>query len=228
MNQIFIILLFYFLLKREMKFIDDEHRDYSKSEFSEKSLTKNPFELFNAWFTNAEKKIKSDHNAFALSTVTKDGIPSSRIVLLKNFDERGFVFFTNYESRKGQEISENPNGAMLFFWSELEQQIRIQGLIEKISFDESDEYFKTRPYTSRIGAWVSKQSQPLASRFKLMREVALKMLQNPKDVPLPEFWGGYRLIPNEFEFWQGRPSRLHDRFQFSKIENDWKITRLYP
>jgi pyridoxamine 5'-phosphate oxidase len=211
-----------------MKFINDEHRDYGKSEFSEKSLTYNPFQLFSEWFRNAEKKLKADHNAFALSTVTKDGIPSSRIVLLKSFDERGFVFFTNYESRKGLELSENPNASILFFWSELEQQIRIQGKVEKITDSESNEYFQTRPYTSKIGAWVSKQSRPLSSRFKLLREVALKMLQTPKDVPLPPFWGGYRLVPIEFEFWQGRPSRLHDRFSFLKEGDNWKISRLYP
>jgi pyridoxamine 5'-phosphate oxidase len=211
-----------------MKFINDEHRDYSKNEFSEKTLNKNPFELFAVWVNDAKSSIKTDYNAFSLSTVNEIGQPSSRIVLLKNFDENGFVFFTNYESRKGKEIEINPNVCMLFFWTELERQIRIQGKVEKISQEESEEYFNTRPYTSKIGAWVSRQSQPLKSRFKLLREVSVKVLQNPLEVPLPPYWGGYRIIPDEFEFWQGRPSRLHDRFRYNLNDGNWDIRRLYP
>jgi pyridoxamine 5'-phosphate oxidase len=211
-----------------MKFINDEHRDYSKGEFSEKSLSNNPFQLFSDWFEYAKNNVKSDHNAFALSTVSSNNQPSSRIVLLKSFDERGFVFFSNFESQKGIELEQNPLASILFFWQDLEKQIRILGKVEKISDEESFEYFKTRPYTSKIGAWVSKQSQPLSSRFKLLREVAFKMMQTPKDVPLPPFWGGYRLVPHEFEFWQGRPSRLHDRFKFTKTDEGWKVVRLYP
>ncbi|OGU58354.1 MAG: pyridoxamine 5'-phosphate oxidase [Ignavibacteria bacterium GWF2_33_9] len=211
-----------------MKFIDDQHREYNYNKFTEDSLSTNPFLLFGKWFENAAKKIKSDHNAFVLSTVNHDNQPSSRIVLLKHFDEDGFIFFTNYESQKGNDLLTNPKASILFFWSEMEQQIRIQGKIEKISEKDSEDYFKTRPYTSKIGAWVSKQSRPLSNRFHLLREVALKMLQNPKDVPLPPFWGGYRLIPDKFEFWQGRPSRLHDRFQFDKTDGKWSVTRLYP
>lgn len=211
-----------------MKFIEDEHRDYTKNEFSEKTLSENPFILFSNWFDYAKLNIHTDHNAFALSTVNEIGEPSSRIVLLKSFDEKGFVFFSNYESRKGKELEANPNASILFFWAELERQIRIQGHIEKISEEESNEYFQTRPYTSKIGAWVSKQSQPLTSRFKLLREVALKIFQNPSYVPLPPHWGGYRLIPKEFEFWQGRPSRLHDRFLYKFKESGWQIIRLYP
>lgn len=211
-----------------MKYINDEHRDYGINEFSEKSLEKNPFLLFSEWFNLAKNKVKFDHNAFVLSTSSLENQPSSRILLLKYFDEQGFVFFSNFESKKGKDLESNPKASILFFWPELEKQIRILGTVEKISQEDSYDYFKTRPYTSRIGAWASKQSSPLSSRFKLLREVALKMLQYPLDVPLPPYWGGYRLCPFEFEFWQGRPSRLHDRFQYTKNNGIWTVNRLYP
>ncbi len=211
-----------------MKFINDEHRDYGKNTQEEKVTVNNPIELFEKWFQQAKGSNLLDYNAFVLSTVSKEGQPSSRVLLLKSYNENGFVFFTNYESRKGQELSENPKASMLFFWPQLEKQIRVQGTTEKISPEESYEYFKTRPYTSKVGAWASKQSEPLSSRFHLLREVAVIMMKNPNEVPLPPFWGGYRLIPDEIEFWQGRPSRLHDRFQYQKDTNGWQIKRLYP
>jgi pyridoxamine 5'-phosphate oxidase len=212
-----------------MKFIEDEHRDYAQNNLDEKAIQNNPIELFEKWFNLAKEKNILDFNAFILSTSSIENKPSSRVLLLKSFDDRGFVFFSNYESRKGKELSENPNASMLFFWAQLEKQIRIQGVVNKISPEESYEYFKTRPYTSRVGAWASKQSQPLTSRFRLLREVSIIMMKNPNEVPLPPFWGGYRLTPTEIEFWQGRPSRLHDRFQYKKINNEnWSITRLYP
>jgi pyridoxamine 5'-phosphate oxidase len=211
-----------------MKFINDEHRDYGKSAQEEKLIINNPMDLFEKWFQQAKESNLLDYNAFVLSTVSKEGQPSSRVVLLKSYNKNGFVFFTNYESRKGRELSENPKASMLFFWPQLEKQIRVQGTTEKISPEESYEYFKTRPYTSRVGAWASKQSEPLSSRFHLLREVATIMMKNPNEVPLPPFWGGYRLIPNEIEFWRGRPSRLHDRFQYQQEVNGWQIKRLYP
>ncbi len=212
-----------------MKFIDDEHRDYAQSNLDEKTIKNNPIELFDKWFNLAKESKLLDYNAFILSTSSIENKPSSRVLLLKSYDDRGFVFFSNYESRKGKELAENPNAAMLFFWPQLEKQIRIQGVVNKITPEESYEYFKTRPYTSRVGAWASKQSQPLSSRFRLLREVSVIMMKNPNEVPLPPFWGGYRLTPTEIEFWQGRPSRLHDRFQYLKSNDvNWTITRLYP
>ncbi|HOV92889.1 MAG TPA: pyridoxamine 5'-phosphate oxidase [Candidatus Kapabacteria bacterium] len=213
-----------------MKFIEDQHRDYQKSKLDEQSLTAKPFELFTKWFELAKNANIVDPNAFILSTSTTDGKPSSRVVLLKSYDENGFVFFSNYQSRKAREIDENPNVAMLFFWDDLEKQIRIEGVVEKTSEQESYDYFKTRPYTSKLGSWASRQSQPLSNRFKLIREVAKLMAKypNPNDVPLPPYWGGYRVHPFSFEFWQGRPSRLHDRFLYKLVDDDWKVQRLYP
>ncbi|MGA2296196.1 MAG: pyridoxamine 5'-phosphate oxidase [FCB group bacterium] len=203
-------------------------RDYNKYSFNENSAVQNPFEQFQSWFRDAIDVEMLDPNAFALSTSTKDGKPSSRMLLLKHFDEKGFVFFTNYESRKGRELLENPQASILFFWDKLERQVRIQGKVEIITQKESDDYFQTRPYTSRLGAWASRQSEPLKSRFTLIRQVAQLMVKYPLNVPLPPYWGGYRLIPAEFEFWQGRLNRLHDRIQYIKEKDYWKLIRLYP
>jgi pyridoxamine 5'-phosphate oxidase len=150
------------------------------------------------------------------------------MVLLKQYDSRGFVFYTNYESRKGKEIAENPYGSLLFYWDILERQVRIDGKIEKISKEESEAYFKTRPYASRIGAIASMQSEILPSRFTLMRKVAELIMKHPVKVPLPPYWGGYRLQPETIEFWQGRKSRLHDRFLYTKENSKWNVKRLYP
>lgn len=204
-------------------------RDYSKFSLDSNSISKNPIEQFDIWMKDALKGDFLEPTAVAVSTVNNKGRPSSRIVLLKSYDERGFVFFTNYKSRKGLEIEINPFASMLFFWDKFERQIRIEGKIEKISQQESEEYFFKRPYTSRLGAWASKQSQPLKSRFTLIRHVAGLMAKYPLHVPLPEFWGGYRLLPDEFEFWQGRESRLHDRFRYTLNSiNVWEIDRLSP
>lgn len=208
--------------------LKETHRDYKKSSLDINNICHDPIEQFAKWFDDAVKAGFPDPNAMCLSTASKEGKPSSRMLLLKDFDKNGFVFYTNYTSRKALEIEENPFGALLFFWDVLERQVRIEGRIEKISAEESDKYFQTRPYTSKIGAWASKQSSELPSRFTLLREVAKLMLKYPIKVPLPPFWGGYRLIPDLFEFWQGRPNRLHDRFQFKLIENNWEIKRLYP
>lgn len=211
-----------------MSYIEDKHRDYKKHILTESNISRNPIHQFADWFEEAGKAGILDPNAMILSTAGKDLIPSSRVVLLKQFDEKGFVFFTNYESRKGIEINENPNAALLFFWDVLERQIRIKGKIEKATRTESEDYFNTRPYSSRIGAIASKQSKALKSRFTLMREVAKLIFKYPKHVPLPDNWGGYRLIPDMFEFWQGRESRLHDRFRYDLDYSGWNISRLYP
>jgi len=205
-----------------------ERRDYKKMSFNEDVANDSPFEQFRIWFEQALDSDFLDPNALALSTADKNGRPSSRMVLLKEYDNKGFIFFTNYDSRKGKEISENRYASMLFFWDKLERQIRIEGKLEKISNSESYDYFKTRPYTSRLGAWASKQSSQLSSRFKLMKEVAILMAKYPKDVPLPPYWGGFRLVPDSFEFWQGRESRLHDRIKYDLISGYWKKKRLYP
>ena len=210
------------------KILFDLRQDYARGKFDEKSLMTNPFEQFDKWFTEAVDAGAPEPNALVLSTATPDGKPSSRVLLLKSFDERGFVFFTNYEGRKGEEISANPYGSMLFFWQSLERQVRIDGRIEKISTEDSEKYFVTRPYTSRVGAWASKQSRPLKSRYTLIKEVAKLMAKYPINVPLPPFWGGYRLVPEEIEFWQGRPSRLHDRFRYTLTDGLWTPTRLAP
>jgi len=211
-----------------MEDLSNIRRDYSKFSLDYDTIDKDPFKQFDVWMKDALKGDFLEPTAFSVSTVSSGGKPSSRIVLLKSYDERGFVFFTNYESRKGIEISGNNYAAFLFFWDKFERQIRIEGKIEKISPQESEEYFSKRPYTSRLGAWASKQSQPLKSRFTLIRKVAGLMLKYPLNVPLPDFWGGYRLIPDEFEFWQGRESRLHDRFNYKLHNGNWKIERLSP
>ena len=203
-------------------------RSYTKSELKVSSVNHNPFIQFEKWFDEAIKAEMLEPNAMVLSTVSIENKPSSRVLLLKKLDEKGFIFFTNYESRKGNEIANNPNASLLFYWDQLERQIRIEGIIEKITFEESDDYFQTRPYTSRIGAWASKQSQLLKSRTILVKDAAFLMAKYKSNVPLPPFWGGYRLIPTAIEFWQGRDSRLHDRIKYELIENEWQICRLYP
>jgi pyridoxamine 5'-phosphate oxidase len=220
-------------MRNEMNdlYIVNEHmdrRDYKKMSFNENIAHNDPFEQFKIWFEQALDSNFLDPNAFAISTADKNGRPSSRMVLLKEYDSKGFIFYTNYESRKGKEIKENPYASMLFFWDKLERQIRIEGKVERVSEEESYDYFKTRPYTSRLGAWASKQSTQLSSRFKLMKEVAILMAKYPKDVPLPPYWGGFRLIPDSFEFWQGRESRLHDRIQYNFKDGKWNKIRLYP
>lgn len=204
-------------------------RDYdSPLKLDEKSADANPYSQFCKWFDDAVEANFLDVNAMVLSTANKAGQPSSRVVLLKNHDEIGYVFFTNFDSKKGNDLKENPFASILFFWDKLERQIRIEGKIEKISDEESYEYFKTREYTSRLGAWASEQSRPLSSRYKLMRKVVNFMTKFPKEVPLPPYWGGFRLIPDYYEFWQGRKSRLHDRITYHKENNIWLKQRIYP
>ncbi|MCG9911550.1 MAG: pyridoxamine 5'-phosphate oxidase [Flavobacteriales bacterium] len=212
------------------EFLSKLRKDYGKMGLSEKDLNPDPYKQFEKWFTEAANAEVIEPNAFTLSTVSKEGIPSSRIVLLRNFDYKGFYFYTNYTSDKAQDIAENPFVCMNFFWTDVERQIRIQGRAEKISTLESMDYFKSRPRASQIGAWASDQSTPISSREELeqkIKEIETKF--KGKDVEKPPFWGGFRIVPVSFEFWQGRPSRLHDRFRFTpKADKSWEITRLNP
>lgn len=204
-------------------------REYKKESFSEHTSQDDPFRQFEIWFKHVLEENFLEPNAMVLATATKEGIPSARVVLLKRFDKDGFIFFTNYNSQKGREIDENPNASLLFYWDRLERQVRINGLVTKIQPEESDEYFQTRPYFAKIGAWASKQSEPLKSRFALLREVVRYSVKFSHYVPLPPFWGGYKLIPNYFEFWQGRKSRLHDRISYRKNpDGSWTKQRLSP
>jgi pyridoxamine 5'-phosphate oxidase len=210
------------------KSIADIRRDYAQGSFSEAVADDNPFIQFAKWFDDATNSNLLEPTAMTLSTTGVDLRPTSRVVLLKKFDESGFVFYSNYESDKGRQIDENPQVSLLFFWDKLERQIRINGVCAKTSPEESDEYFQSRPYTSKLGAWASEQSRLLSSRFALIRRVAKLMVKYPKNVPLPPFWGGYRIKPNYFEFWQGRPSRLHDRICYRMEGEKWVKYRLNP
>lgn len=189
-----------------------------------------PFGLFGDWLQDATASEINDPNALALSTVDPEGLPDVRMVLLKGYDERGFVFYTNFESAKGREILASMKAAMVFHWKSLRRQVRIRGPIEVVSDAEADEYYATRPRGSRIGAWASKQSRPLESRFALEKAVAEYTLKYPLgDIPRPSWWSGFRLSPVQIEFWHDRPFRLHDRIVFTRRENGpWTKERLYP
>jgi pyridoxamine 5'-phosphate oxidase len=210
-----------------MKSIKDLRTDYQKSELNVKDLTEEPVTLFQQWLSQAIT-YSNDANAFVLSTVNSNGVPSSRVLLLRDATEKGFSFFTNYSSRKSQEIEVNPNVCMNFFWPEMERQVRINGSISRLSEQESDDYFNSRPYESRIGAWCSPQSQVIESREVLENKIQELKKKYPNEVPRPENWGGYTIVPNEIEFWQGRASRLHDRFLYKKEGENWTINRLAP
>jgi len=207
----------------------DIFKRYGLVKLDESEVDPNPFKQFDVWYKVALKSKIKEPTTMILATATPDGIPSARAVLLKRHDHSGFVFFTNYESRKGQEIAQNPRATLLFLWTNLSRQIRIEGTVEKTSGTESEEYFSTRPFRSRIAAWASQQSYVIRNRQYLKErfENLLKKYKNEK-VPLPPFWGGYRLKPEHFEFWQGRIDRLHDRVRYSKMNDAWKIERLAP
>lgn len=214
---------------RSPKDIAQLRREYSRQVLVESEVCKDPIDQFSEWFEQALSVDVLDANAMILSTATQEGKPSSRIVLLKGVYEQGFHFYTNYQSRKGRELAENPNAALCFYWSQLERQVRIEGSVEKLSPVESDEYFQQRPRESQLGAWASKQSSKIESRGVLeerFREVQ-KRFEGEK-IPTPEFWGGYLLRPNRVEFWQGRKGRLHDRICYKKIDGNWDIFRLSP
>lgn len=197
----------------------------------EKELPNNPIELFNAWLSEATKTEINDPDAMALATTNAKGIPSVRMVLLKQADDKGFKFHTNCESQKGEELAQNPYAALCFHWKSLRKQIRVQGKIIMVDKREADEYFEGRPYARKIGAWASSQSRPLDSRATLEHKISVLQEQYPEgsNIPRPEYWVGYRLIPNTIEFWWDNPDRLHDRMVYTKQENgSWTQQRLYP
>jgi pyridoxamine 5'-phosphate oxidase len=210
--------------------IADIRREYSRARLDEANVSRDPMVEFSRWFAEALEAQVPDPNAMTLATATPEGEPSARIVLLKGFDERGFVFFTDYRSRKGAELEANPLVALVFYWAELDRQIRITGGVSLTSREESEAYFKTRPLGSRLGAWVSHQSQVIPSRRVLeqgLREVEGRFPGG--EVPLPPYWGGYRVVPDTIEFWQGRESRLHDRIRYVREEGrEWRVERLSP
>jgi pyridoxamine 5'-phosphate oxidase len=212
------------------KTIADLRKDYTLQDLSESEIDPNPVIQFKIWFDQALAAKLTEPNAMTIATTTLDGKPSARMVLLKDFDHRGFVFFTNYNSRKGQELAANPQAALVFWWAELERQVRILGTVEQISPAESDGYFEVRPPNSRLGAWASNQSEVIPNREFLERR--LQEFQDQyanQEVPRPPHWGGLRVIPTEIEFWQGRSSRLHDRLLYSRLDDGgWKIARLSP
>lgn len=211
----------------------DLRRTYVLGSLSETDVAPDPMSQFKRWFDEAVTAKLPEPNAMTLATVDADGQPSARIVLLKGIDDRGFTFFTNYESRKGLDLAANPRAALLFHWVQLERQVRVEGRVEKVSDDESDAYFATRPLGSRVGAWASAQSREVPGRDVLEQreqEYRSKFGENP---PRPPHWGGYRLVPTALEFWQGRPSRLHDRIAYrmqagSQPGSGWQIVRLSP
>jgi pyridoxamine 5'-phosphate oxidase len=211
----------------------DIRRDYARAGLRRADLNANPIAQFQSWFEDAKSALEKkflDVNAMTLATADKNGKPSARIVLLKGLDERGFIFYTNCKSRKGRELSQNPNAALTFFWAELERQVCVAGKIKKLSRAESEKYFQSRPRASQIAAWASGQSSVLKNREAL--EIKWSELEKKfpgEKIPLPPNWGGLVLRPERIEFWQGRPSRLHDRFQYSRQKNNsWKLERLAP
>ncbi len=214
-----------------MSTLADLRTNYSRASLDEADVASDPVRQFDKWFNEALDAQLPEPNTMTLATVNAEGRPSARIVLIKGVDERGFVFFTNYESRKGRELAHNPNAALLFYWIELERQVRIEGRIEKTSAAHSDAYFASRPAGSRIGAWASEQSAVIANRGVLEareREFSERYGEHP---PRPPHWGGYRLVPDAIEFWQGRPSRLHDRLRYTRdaaSNTPWTIERLSP
>lgn len=202
--------------------------NYANKELDEKSVKINPFDQLSLWLEEAINSNLIEPNSMILSTSGKSNKPDARVVLLKEISDGGLVFYTNYESKKSKELQENPNASLLFFWRELGRQIRILGKVRKISHEGSEEYFKTRPYESKIAAWISKQSKVIPNRDFLIEKFNEYKRRFDEDVPLPPYWGGYTLIPNYFEFWQGRLNRLHDRIAYKKHKKDWKISRLAP
>lgn len=203
--------------------------NYKKSKIDFKNLDENPISFFLKWFNEALKVNKDEANACVLSTVSMDNIPSSRVVLLKAVNEKGFTFFTNYQSNKSKDIESNPNVALNFYWPELEKQVRISGIAKKISIKESDDYFKSRPRESQMGAWLSHQSTAIGLYYNFMDTLnTLESKFKGKEIDRPLHWGGYCIEPLKVEFWQGRPSRLHDRLLYELSDNKWNKKRLAP
>ncbi len=206
----------------------DIRKDYKLASLDESDVLPSPFAQFDRWFADALKAEVQEPNAMTLATCDAQHRPSARIVLIKGIDERGLVFYTNYQSHKGQDLAANNRAALLFFWPELERQIRVEGRVETVSAADSDTYYQSRPLQSRIGVWASPQSQLLPSRTVLEARVAAFTAEHGDNPPRPAHWGGYRVVPNFFEFWQGRRDRLHDRIAYRQAEGGWKIDRLAP
>lgn len=204
-------------------------RDYADHGLDAHELAPDPLDQFRFWFKQACDAGIREPNALVLATIRPDGAPASRVVLLKAFDERGFTFFTNLDGAKGEDLAARPVAAMTFPWIDLERQVHVRGKVEAVSPEETHTYFRSRPRNSQLGAWASRQSQPIATRAALERQFAEVQAKFPEgEVPPPPFWGGLRLIPEEMEFWQGRPSRLHDRFLYRKRAGAWTAQRLQP
>lgn len=204
-------------------------QDYKAAQLADQDIDPNPFQQFGNWFNEAVKAQLYEPNVMTLATADRFGKPSARIVLLKEFNENGFVFYTNYNSKKGQDLVENPQASLVFFWAELERQVRIDGLVTKVDAATSDAYFHSRPIGSQIGATASPQSSVLSNRELLEEKVAeLTKTFEGQEIPRPEHWGGYLIEPTHIEFWQGRPSRLHDRLSYDLIDGSWIINRLAP
>ncbi len=210
--------------------ISDLRQNYTLAGLRETDASRDAIAQFATWFQQALDADLKEPNAMTLATLSPDGFPTARIVLLKHFDTNGFVFYTNYKSNKGQDLERNPRAALVFWWAELERQVRIEGTVERISDRDSDEYFNSRPRDSQLGAWVSSQSEVIADRQVLEQKFSqLQQQYANKNIPRPTHWGGFRVIPAKIEFWQGRPSRLHDRLRYRLLEGgDWLIERLSP
>ena len=212
-----------------MASLADLRTDYRMASLSESDVQADPIAQFSTWFAEAQRAEVPEPNAMCLATSTSDGVPSARIVLLKGLTENGFVFYTDYRSQKGQELTLNAHAALCFFWQPLERQVRITGVVERVSREQSREYFHSRPVGSRIGASASVQSSVLANRGELQSRVSeLEQEFADGNVPLPDHWGGFRVIPSAIEFWQGRSSRLHDRLRYARAAAGWVVSRLSP
>ena len=211
------------------KSIQNLRREYNLNKLSEETVHKNPFIQFDRWFSQVIKMRLYEPNAMILATSNKNCKPSTRVVLLKGIRKDGFIFFTNYNSSKGKSLSENPVASLLFFWAELERQVRVEGKVKKISRSESQRYFDSRPLESRIAAWASSQSEVISNREHIERQFSeFKKKFKGKKIPVPPYWGGFVLIPEYFEFWQGRENRLHDRMCYKKVNARWKVFRISP